>query len=88
MRRNAGHSRRMHCDWRGIWDGRTKRVLDLSDPFAAEEKWRDFTKEEAGWSRDPGSPALQRLNRVCRILESDLFQAVDPEPVPPDDIPF
>jgi hypothetical protein len=88
VRRNAGRGGRIHCDWRGIWDSRSKRVLDLSDPFAAEEKWRDFTKEEAGWSRDPGLPELRRLNRVRIILESDLFQAVDPAIIPPNDVPF
>jgi len=27
------------CDWQGIWDAKSKRLLDLSDPFASKEQW-------------------------------------------------
>jgi len=88
VRRNAGQGARLRCDWRGIWDIRRKRVLDLSDPFAAEEKWRDFTDLETERSRDPGLAELRHLSRFRGIPESDPFQAEDPAYISSPDIPF
>jgi hypothetical protein len=34
------------CDWTGVWDYEGKRFLDLTDPFAWEEKWRDLSPAE------------------------------------------
>ncbi|MFQ5654371.1 MAG: proteasome accessory factor PafA2 family protein [Planctomycetota bacterium] len=39
-----------YCDWRCVWDLKRKKRLDLSDPFATEERWSpmpdpDFTDE-------------------------------------------
>ena len=41
VRRLASNRARYVCDWQGVWDGQEGRVLDLSDPFATEEQWRD-----------------------------------------------
>jgi Pup-ligase protein len=35
------------CDWQGVADLRSKRLLDLSDPFETEERWVDMTQVEA-----------------------------------------
>jgi len=53
------------CDWQSIWDTTEKRFLDLSDPFAAEERWqaaRVPPREGRGLSRpasQDADPALQ-----------------------------
>jgi hypothetical protein len=44
------------CDWQGVWDYRKRRVLDLSDPFETEERWREFNQNEAQWPWNPGVP--------------------------------
>ncbi|HBO43537.1 MAG TPA: hypothetical protein DD670_06325, partial [Planctomycetaceae bacterium] len=31
-----------YCDWSCVWDFRHHRYLDLSEPFATEEKWREL----------------------------------------------
>jgi hypothetical protein len=41
VRRLAGQNGRAQCDWQFVWDKHLSRVLDLSDPFATEERWRD-----------------------------------------------
>ena len=38
IRRLAGKSR-ARCDWQRIWDGGEKQSLDLTDPYATEERW-------------------------------------------------
>jgi hypothetical protein len=30
----------VHCYWNGVWNGKSKRRLDLTDPFETEPKWR------------------------------------------------
>ena len=37
------------CDWTGVWDVRNRRRLDLSDPFAAEEKWTECATPDMPW---------------------------------------
>jgi len=34
------------CDWDGVWDFRTTRFLDLSDPFQREEQWTALWEPE------------------------------------------
>ena len=33
------------CDWMGVWDGPRKRYLDLSEPFASDEVWKDRPRD-------------------------------------------
>jgi len=44
------HSRgpEYRCDWRGVWDFREGRFLDLSDPLTTQENWIDVSDERAG----------------------------------------
>jgi hypothetical protein len=46
VQRLAGNRTRYVCDWQGVWDEQEGRVLDLSDPFATEEQWRDDREGE------------------------------------------
>jgi hypothetical protein len=46
VRRYTGRKSRYRCDWRGVYDYRRKRVVDLSNPFETKERWRDFSREE------------------------------------------
>jgi hypothetical protein len=39
IQRLAGRNGRLHCYWSHIQDSKNKQQLDLSDPFASEEKW-------------------------------------------------
>jgi hypothetical protein len=34
------------CDWQGIRDHEQKRVLDLSDPFETEERWKPWDRDK------------------------------------------
>ncbi len=46
VRRFAGHNGQYRCDWQSVWDQAQRRLLDLSDPFAAEEHWRELPPPE------------------------------------------
>jgi hypothetical protein len=35
------------CDWTGVWDHNGRRYLDLLEPFATEEKWREIPRVPA-----------------------------------------
>jgi len=50
---------RFACDWKGIFDMENFAMLDLSDPFAREERWREFT--HARPSGPEADPATARL---------------------------
>jgi len=41
VRRFAGQPKRYACGWRHVIDREKNLLLDLSDPFIAEEKWQD-----------------------------------------------
>jgi len=45
VRRFAAERAAYACEWHAIWDRSGDRVLDLADPFAAEERWRDVSGE-------------------------------------------
>jgi hypothetical protein len=42
VRRFAADTRRYSCDWDIVVDRKSNRMLDLSDPFATQENWRDI----------------------------------------------
>ncbi len=48
IRRLAGTGGRHHCDWQGVWDHTTMRLLDLRDPFEVETKWLAVREEPEG----------------------------------------
>jgi hypothetical protein len=67
VRRNADRKNRYRGDWQAVWDCRGKRVLDLSDPFETQERWRKLSKEEAAcfnelepWDLRPFRDPFQR----------------------------
>ena len=41
VRRLAGDADNYLCDWHTVWERATNRMLDLSDPFCTEERWRE-----------------------------------------------
>ena len=45
--RLAGSARGGRCSWGKIWDYTEGQVLDLSDPFASEERWQKQSRGEA-----------------------------------------
>lgn len=45
IRRAANEADRYECDWQGVWDKQGRRVLDLSDPFTAQEIWQKIDDE-------------------------------------------
>jgi hypothetical protein len=47
VRRFAGRNDRYRCNWWGIYDLEHRDLLDLSDPFVAEEKWASSEKGKA-----------------------------------------
>ncbi len=62
VRRHGTGNGHYYCDWQGVWDHRKKRVLDLSNPFETEERWRDFSQTEAQWPW-PGTGIPRQFHR-------------------------
>ena len=59
--RQFQHERdRFACDWTGVWDRQQDRYLDLSDPFAAQARWRQASERQAS----PGGSVLDVLRRM------------------------
>ena len=48
IKRLADTTGRYAADWQGIWDLKEERFLDLSDPFATEENWRNSAEGKHG----------------------------------------
>jgi hypothetical protein len=44
------------CTWTGIWDYKGERMMDLSDPFEDEVKWKKLPREEFTMRRLHGLP--------------------------------
>jgi hypothetical protein len=42
VRRLSGNGDGGRCDWNRVWDLKERRVLDLSNPFEAQARWRPF----------------------------------------------
>jgi len=56
IRRLAGQNGIYQCDWQGIFDVGTNRLLDLSQPFEAAERWIEY--EQAVTAGQPAFAAL------------------------------
>jgi len=52
IRRLAAERGSWSCDWQYIVDPAQRRLLDLSNPFATEEAWRECTESDADTHRD------------------------------------
>lgn len=48
IKKTRGTDSQYFCDWSGVIDVNRSRELELSDPFASEESWKDMNEEEAG----------------------------------------
>lgn len=63
--RQLGRDGRARCGWHAVWDRTGSRVLDLSDPFEASERWRPISRMQveagAGGIRDD---LIARLRRI------------------------
>lgn len=60
------------CDWQRIVDGRERRLLDLSNPFASEEWWREITvtdTDDDPWQREVFDGSQHPLRRRVRAYE-------------------
>jgi hypothetical protein len=66
VRHNAAEKGRYCCDWEGIWDQQSKRIMDLSDPFETEERWRNLTEAEMEFGPEFGVFALRARFRRPR----------------------
>jgi hypothetical protein len=42
---------RFNCDWMAVWDCQQDKYLDLSDPFATEEHWRQARERQPDATR-------------------------------------
>ena len=56
IRRLAGQKGNYQCDWQGIFDAGTNRLLDLSEPFESAERWLEY--EQAVSTGPPAFAAL------------------------------
>lgn len=41
VRRFHGQHDRFACDWMAVWDRQQNKYLDLAEPFASQEQWRE-----------------------------------------------
>jgi tetratricopeptide (TPR) repeat protein len=67
VQRLAAQGGERYCDWSGVWDVGARRFLDLSDPFAAEERWcdhREHAPSVSGRMADMARDAVARANRL------------------------
>jgi hypothetical protein len=60
IRRFASEGRRYTCSWQHVFDHQKRLVLDLSEPFATEAKWRDIP----GGLRDSTVSMVPYLHRM------------------------
>jgi hypothetical protein len=58
VRQLCSQKERYSCDWRGVWDHRSGRMVDLSDPFAASSEWKECSDDDLG--------SLRRLHARVR----------------------
>jgi len=65
IRRLSAERGDWRCDWQNITNFADGRVLDLSDPFVAEEVWRDSSVLELGadTSRTRVLAYIERMRR-------------------------
>ena len=69
IRRLAREKRDWHCDWPFITSGSLGKTLDLSDPFAKEERWNQAPRR----APEEGGPDLRaETSRLQRMLASFL----------------
>lgn len=54
------------CDWQSVWDYSHKRVLDLADPFATKEQWRNLPAR--GEAADASLPRVLEVESCLRRL--------------------
>lgn len=74
VREIEGDREQIDCGWDGIWDNNLNRMLDLSDPFETEERWRPMESPGPGNSLPRFLRA--RRSRLIRDLlggENSLF---------------
>ena len=64
VKRLTGNHGRYRADWQGVWDYQEKRMVDLSDPFGAEERWRSLSEAQG--------TTLDAQARMHRHLLEDL----------------
>ena len=62
IRRLAGQNGDYVCDWEGILNAKTRRMLDLSEPFETVERWIEYEQVVSA-----GTPAFAAL--VARIQQ-------------------
>ena len=74
IRRFHRNGSNYRCDWRGVWDFQEGRFLDLSDPFAAEEKWTPLSEQNISYD-DPFPRFLQTtLRQAFRYYDQGRFE--------------
>ena len=71
IRRLARERANWRCDWQYIINSADNRVLDLSNPFATEETWKESSETEADSPRDRSRfiSYVEMLRRACVARE-------------------
>ncbi len=69
--RFADNPKRYRCNWHGIYDLSNRTLLDLTDPYAREEKWRPASRSESEDDDPELSFQLSNLPRnISELLRS------------------
>ena len=69
IRRLAASQGQYLCDWQGIRDHEQKRVLDLSDPFETEERWKPLGERQERFHRERRRSLFPLRQRMSEIRE-------------------
>jgi len=74
IKRLAGRAGSVVCEWRGVWDFRDRKHLDLSDPFAREEMWTAMPEESEVPQPDYGSHVRRMYERAAAHYERGEYE--------------
>ena len=72
IRRFAAEREQWACHWEEVVHRRDGRWLDLTDPFAEQERWQEAAVPAAGWHEAPEFTRLPPGSRLARFLAGGL----------------
>lgn len=75
IRRFWGNNGQYTCDWMGVWDHQRRRYLDLSDPFAAEERWQDLPPDVGFQAAHLQTQFRDLLDQVLTLYNRGHYEA-------------
>ena len=75
VHRFARQSARYACGWKGVWDREKNLLIDLSDPFATEEKWQALPRGYRGLPDSLQEHVRHLLLQVLTLHDRGSYEA-------------